>query len=563
MSKSKYDNMTADEIVGLVKPITSSEAVKIETVFEPYLFYRGFSDGSKECFCTRCKEHYVFSLSRTYSKEDLDFLYLKHNENGVCPKCHRNIIAKSIGKIKDGKALYDEKHVVLPQVISNKTVLLCCYYVTRNYRKYWYPQSDEDRFLRPCETQLSAVYLLREGKATKVRLENFGTGYEYWRIYKNHNEPFVAMFGGDTSYTFFGIEKLKKTFLKYVPYAEYENLVWCCTADPYSRMCTFLSYSAELPALEVLVKLGWAQPVLDVIAKGRLNKCYVNWQAVKPQEIFMMPKEEYKLFENYCMKSAEQQKDYSVVLKIHHSFKKHKIKGGMERACFWRGIVKYYYRWEETVLPLLTGNVNLTHIENYLRKQASKPCDIQSTFIEWSDYLNMAKQLKYDLTQDVVLFPKNLKKAHDTANETLDFLRKEKLRKEREELVKNAKSLCKKYEKKYAYYGEEYSIVLPKNVEDIIREGQLMHHCVGGYAQRHFEGMLCICFLRKNSDINTPYYTIEMRDKNLTQIQGEHNRHPISEDPKAEAFFNEWLTWVKNGSKKEKENKKKTAVTAA
>lgn len=558
MSKSKYEGMTAEDIAGLAKPLTTDETEEIEKVFEPYLFYRTLKDGNRECFCSRCKEHYVFKLPRTYSETELDFLHLKHNDNGICPKCNANIIAKCIGKIKDGKGLYDEKRVVLPQIISEKTVLLRCYYVSKEYRKYWYPQSEEDRFLKPCKTQLSAVYLLREGKATKVRLENYNTSYERWRIYKNHNEPFVAMYGGSTNYNFIGIEKIAKTFLKYAPYKEYEELWYRYRYGIISGsggLCTFLSYSAELPALEVLIKLGWAQPVSDVISRNRLNKRYINWQAVKPQDIFKMPKEEYKIFQRYCMKSAEKQKNYSAVLKIYLSFQKFGIKGGMKRACFWYEIVNYYYRWEETVLPLLTDGVNLTRIENYLKKQASKTYSIQSAFIEWKDYFDMAKELKYDLKQEIVIFPKNLKQAHDTANRNINLKHAEEDAEKIERKLDGIKSVVEKYQKRYAYSNDEYSIILPQSVLDITLEGQRMHHCVGGYAERHFTGKLCICFLRKNSDIDTPYYTIEMRGENLGQIQGERNRHPISEDPKAEAFFNEWLAWVKDGSPNKKENK--------
>ncbi len=567
LAKIKYDNLSAEDISNLAKPLTVAETKDVEKLFTPYVFYRTLKSGEKECYCSHCKEHYIYSLPRTFSSKEVEFLNAKHNDTAICPKCGVSAHIKNIGKTKSGHNLWEQQRVVVTEVISPKTVLLKCYYATKSYSEPWYGIPENERFLSPCRIQLSAVYLLRPGKAIKARLDGYGWGYAepHWRIYETHGEPFVAMFGGDTSYCIIGLEKLQKTFLKYAAYQEYKEMFYPCIRNPYGRMhleaCVFFSYSAELPALEVLLKLGWPEIVRDVVHHHQLNKSLINWQAVKPWDIFRVPKEEYKIFEKYCMTGYEKQEKYKTVLKIYRDLKKLGIKGGMSRACLWTDISHDYFRWKETVLRKLKNNVNLTHLENYLNKQKSKKQTLNSVLIEWSDYLRMAKELQYDLTQEVVIFPKKLKTAHDTADKNLRILREQRLAKEREELRKKAEHIVKSYEKKYAYSNEEYSIVLPTCVEDIIREGKLMHHCVGGYAERHFNGVLCICFLRKNTDIDKPYYTIEMRDTTLSQIQGHHNRHPISEDPKAEAFFNEWLAWVKNGSKKQKKNKK--TVTAA
>lgn len=570
LAKSKYDNMTAEDISELAKPLTPAEEEEVEELFTPYVFYRTLGDGRKECFCSYCKEHYIYELPRTFSNDEIDFLNSKHNDTAVCPKCGVSAYIKNIGKIKSGESLWEQQRVVVTEVISTKTVLLKCYYATKEYKLPWYGRPEKERFLTPCEIQLSAVYLLRPGKAVKARLDGYGWGSwgePHWSIYKRHGEPFVAMFGGDTSYTFIGLEKLQKTFLKYAAYKDYKNIFYPCPNNPYAQTsynaCVFFSYSAELPALEVVTKLGWAEVVKDVIYRHSLNNRLINWQALKPWEIFRLPKEEYKVFEKYCMKSETAQYSYKTVLKIYRDLQKLRIKGGMNRACLWTDITGGLYRWKETVLPKLKNGMNLTHLENYLQKQKTKKQSLSNVLIEWGDYLRMAEQLQYDLTQEVVIFPKKLKNAHDTAEKNLRLIREQQLQKEREELRKKAEPIIKGYEKKYAYSNGEYSIILPTCAEDIIREGKLMHHCVGGYADRHFNGILCICFLRKNSEIDKPYYTIEMRDKTLGQIQGAHNRHPISEDPKAEEFFNEWLAWVKNGSKKQKKDKTKETVTAA
>jgi hypothetical protein len=67
-------------------------------------------------------------------------------------------------------------------------------------------------------------------------------------------------------------------------------------------------------------------------------------------------------------------------------------------------------------------------------------------------------------------------------------------------------------------------IVLPQSVEDIVREGKLQNHCVGGYADRHAEGKLHILFLRKIAEPTVPYYTMEVSTNgNIRQCRGYAN----------------------------------------
>lgn len=58
-------------------------------------------------------------------------------------------------------------------------------------------------------------------------------------------------------------------------------------------------------------------------------------------------------------------------------------------------------------------------------------------------------------------------------------------------------------------YGE-FTIIIPKNGEDIIREGRLMHHCVGKYTKSVIAGETYIVFVRRTIDPDTPYITCQV-----------------------------------------------------
>ena len=88
--------------------------------------------------------------------------------------------------------------------------------------------------------------------------------------------------------------------------------------------------------------------------------------------------------------------------------------------------------------------------------------------------------------------------------------------------------------RKYFWENEEYMIIPAGKCEELVREGQQLHHCVGAsdlYMDRMAEGKSWILFLRKKEDINTPYYTIEidMESNKIKQWYSAFDRKPDEE----------------------------------
>lgn len=77
----------------------------------------------------------------------------------------------------------------------------------------------------------------------------------------------------------------------------------------------------------------------------------------------------------------------------------------------------------------------------------------------------------------------------------------------------------------YEEEDDNYMIINPKAGSDITNEGNSLHHCVGGYVRDHAACRTNILFLRKKSEPDTPWFTIELgADKSIRQIHGLHNR---------------------------------------
>lgn len=94
--------------------------------------------------------------------------------------------------------------------------------------------------------------------------------------------------------------------------------------------------------------------------------------------------------------------------------------------------------------------------------------------------------------------------------------------------------------KEIEYTDGTYSIIMPDDAEDIIREGRELDHCVGraGYIERMANGVCRILFLRKNDDLLRPLITIEERDGVIRQCYG--YRDGYNKDPKIRDFIKEY-----------------------
>jgi hypothetical protein len=137
---------------------------------------------------------------------------------------------------------------------------------------------------------------------------------------------------------------------------------------------------------------------------------------------------------------------------------------------------------------------------------------IHEAFSDWYDYLGFCRELGYDLKNSFVLFPKDLDQAHDNAAGRVQ-LKKDK---EADEIIKQLYPL---YKKLFSWEFGEYVMVVPHGAEDIIKEGQNIHNCVGGYVQRVAEKSTIILFLRRKEAPTKSLFTVEYRRGKVVQCR--------------------------------------------
>lgn len=126
------------------------------------------------------------------------------------------------------------------------------------------------------------------------------------------------------------------------------------------------------------------------------------------------------------------------------------------------------------------------------------------------------------------------------------------LRLKREKRTKQFQKILPEKQKLFNYEGSEYLIKYSDDpVNQLPKEGNQLHHCVGGYIDSQLSNTTNICFLREKSNPEIPFLTIEINDnavsKRVVQIHGYYNAWMGSSEryTKAIPFVLEWLC-IKN-----------------
>ena len=71
--------------------------------------------------------------------------------------------------------------------------------------------------------------------------------------------------------------------------------------------------------------------------------------------------------------------------------------------------------------------------------------------------------------------------------------------------------------------GKGLILRVPKDAQEIRKEGAALHHCVGTYVDRVAKGQTHIFFVRRVEEPDTPYFTMEYNKGRVIQCRGSHN----------------------------------------
>ena len=319
----------------------------------------------------------------------------------------------------------------------------------------------------------------------------------------------------------------------------------------------------RFPVLEQMISLGYNQTALRIASSPtpnadikRLFGDYYNQKAKSIYKQAGLNKYQFAIHMAQVRDSGRYTGRGSVILKE-------------MRKTFGDGLIhiddatfnKYYFAfmnmtngWRNNIYPQLErlGINREKFIKNTIR-MGEKHTNVYGMLDDTlSQYVNLnagtAPEINwiFDSYSDVVRVHDaidELKRAQDAERRAMWNMKEAERRKKEEE--KRAK--LDEERREWEYEDNEYVIRLPKDLNEIVTEGTTQRICIGSYTTRHAIGDTNLFFLRKKSELNVPFYAIEMNKYHeIVQIHGYCNKW-LGNDPDAIPTVIRWLR--KNGFK--------------
>lgn len=190
---------------------------------------------------------------------------------------------------------------------------------------------------------------------------------------------------------------------------------------------------------------------------------------------------------------------------------------------------------------------------NYIKKQIGEDMRTEHTVMQiHNDYLQAVKDLELPLTNSIYLYPRDLLGKHDEMIARRDTQMDDiKIRKKNQQFYRIEERYTRLL-KKYGYEKDGFIIRPAGSAGEIIEEGKILHHCVGGdnYLSKHDRGENYILFLRKADAPEKPWCTIEIRDRQIVQWYEKYDKKPDKDiiDP----LLEEYVKKIPDGRKRVK-----------
>lgn len=569
--------------------LSAEELEEVNNLFTHYVFFES-TKGGRKIYTSCChKKGEIQFLQETMLPEHTEFFYAAHNEIVRCPYCGKEAVLKNVGRCGKMKKL--EQYIpVLFLHERDGDIYAQGYWVHKGYSGHWTELTGEPKYKN------TDNYHFTPGKATMFYERYACNGKYEWESVvepkkgskEKIKEPFMngsGMYMQYASYKVINLDAIKKSAFRY---CQYES--WAFKKSTYIEnqehwnLIKYLASACQYPyAIEMLIKSGFNILVDDLIYQGKKNNEVFDWNETDPRRAFGLSGSEYKEF--LSLPRVSELRTYTSIgtLKIYKKLKKLGCKCDFKIAAEYQ--TRFFDKFDAFIRLCRQYKLKPQKAYKYLDKnKANNASTLQIIFTTWSDYITAAAAIGYDLTCETVIMPRNLNEAHDNAtaehNRRLREIRAAqerereaerrakdeayRLQKEAEE--KAAAEIVASREKKYSLELEGFILRPARNSYEVITEGNVLSHCVGGYAERHMRGALTICFLRLASEPDIPLITIELNQKGeLVQAHGYRNeRDPktgktIAPDPREEYSYilKPWLEWIAQGSKRNKDGSPK------
>lgn len=462
-------------------------------------------------YCTHCRTEFKTEGLRHKSNriKKTTIPQYTFGDDHTCPNCQSIGAVKSSG-MKRG-CLIDKAYFVYYQksVINPNAIIATGIFAVRDYTKNYHDV--ETQYL------VEAWYLFEMGNSAMAsrrayyyndgRIEGYcrGKNKSIFSLYSRHEVSYFGLHTGTiTCCSTESIkEAVKDTPFQYSTWSNYHH---------YGDMVKFFDLYTKYPCIEYLTKLGLGSVVEDKLI-GRSNYSAVHWRGKTLPKVLRLGKKEINE-----IRASDISID-SLLLKLLQISKKD---GSNLSIAEIEQAQQYAFDFDD--LQKVLKHTTIKKIHSFITKQYTKYNhdkryrEIRQVLTTWKDYINDCPKLQLDLSVENILFPPDLHKAHQNTIKQIKIKANKVFDKK---IRKRAKALKK-------YYFKDFDLLIrPVNsCIELIEEGTTLNHCVGGYAERYAEGKIDILVIRKTSEPDKPYYTVEINKGEVRQCRGNKNCSP-------------------------------------
>lgn len=514
--KKKEYHTSAEQILKELPPAPQSVR---RTILQTAKGYMILDRNAGVAVCTTCEyefELYGFDGWNKVSDSYTDYFEYKHNAQGVCPHCGRDVTVKSVGM---GRKKLKEKHRVLVPVQRGKTTYMTLTEVIVDFTGFS-PQ---------LRTWISALYKINDRELTYYKHHPDGYYPQWWelrRTFKLPPDPVVPYGCGYRSEwnTYACIPEGRNRLLtcdrlKYFNFWEYVREM---EPEP-EEFVGLIGQVWKYPAMEMLWKAGFRFMVAErAVFQTGFGVININGKTLP------------KIFRS-DMQTVRDLKEMNADIEDVRIYKQALQEYGFRPETHREAdIAKKLMMRKERL------DCDLGRAVRYIAKSGI-------TVEDWKDYYK--ELVKLGIKRKAKnLFPKNFREAHEKTSAQVKYV-------EDRELKENMRIMIER-KKENGGIAELNGLlfILAETPEELNNEGKMQHHCVASYAERVAKGKCYIYFVRKKEELEKAFYTLELSPEGrILQCRGLKN---CNMTPEVSEVVNAFSRMEQEKYEKEKKERK-------
>lgn len=511
-------------------------------------FFKHQEFGHRYGYCTACGKDVQIDIEnmRLWTDKHAACRSARHNDTVCCPACGHEVQVKDAGRGRNG--LCNTAVIAVAQQIRNGGILLSFVRVYEDYTHDFKAVPEMGRLLYAAYFNLNKHFVAKQqhGGGLCISVKSKPTRQlpcTVEPVKLNHNNWKCTQGEGAKLLGF--EEALEKSNLRYLPWETYHECAQqlhqsAITNYPVNLLGLLYQYSRYPVLTERLIKEGNG----DLVAEQVEWNCTtgMDYKQVVPYKAMRLTKQEYRMLQAKGVISGN-------TLKATAALKKYGYKMTDKNILFF---LAFQYSWSQRkcykAFDFLRQYLSPQKAVNWVNRQAAggyeTPTDVLS---DYSDYLDQCRRLGLDVNRKEVAVPQDLRDLHRQYSGELTRRANEKEAKKQAEREKKLAKDLPKLKRKYTYASSGLFIRPAEGPEDLLKEGCAQRNCVYScYTEQYLDRKTDILFVRKQSDPDQSYVTVEFKNGAVIQCRADHNRPA---PPDVQEFMQAWLAYLKSNKK--------------